>query len=190
LKKKRPPKITVPTRVLWGRHDPILKVDWADVLDQHFAEVEVSFAAFSARRGRNEQVLQIANRAKAPSVGVKNIVGEPDVPSFWADREQRTDWRARRKDTLPEALSGLIRNTTIEFRAVSSPEAEPILRIGGLRRANFYHSQQNPSRTLALLKIRLQLTSPLVFHRDLLDKPNGWNASLLPHPDGVALSPN
>ena len=44
MKKKRPPKITVPTRVLWGRHDPILKADWADVLDQYFAEVEVSFA--------------------------------------------------------------------------------------------------------------------------------------------------
>jgi epoxide hydrolase 4 len=41
---QRPPRITVPTRVLWGRHDPILKSDWADVLDQYFAEVEVSFA--------------------------------------------------------------------------------------------------------------------------------------------------
>ena len=27
-----------------GRHDPILKADRADVLDQYFAEVEVSFA--------------------------------------------------------------------------------------------------------------------------------------------------
>ena|SRR5215831_982755 len=34
----------LPTRVLWGRHDPILKSDWADVLDQYFAEIEVSFA--------------------------------------------------------------------------------------------------------------------------------------------------
>jgi pimeloyl-ACP methyl ester carboxylesterase len=41
---QRPPKITVQTRVFWGRHDPILKADWADVLDQYFAEVEVSFA--------------------------------------------------------------------------------------------------------------------------------------------------
>ena len=39
---QRPPRITVPTRVLWGRHDPILKSDWADVLDQYFAEIEVS----------------------------------------------------------------------------------------------------------------------------------------------------
>jgi len=43
---QRPPRITIPTRVrvLWGRHDPILKSDWADVLDQYFAEIEVSFA--------------------------------------------------------------------------------------------------------------------------------------------------
>jgi len=41
---ERPPRITVPARVLWGRHDPILKSDWADVLDQYFADVEVSFA--------------------------------------------------------------------------------------------------------------------------------------------------
>ena len=41
---QRPPRITVPTRVLWGRHDPILKSDWADVLDQYFAQIEVSFA--------------------------------------------------------------------------------------------------------------------------------------------------
>lgn len=40
----RPPRITVPTRVLWGRHDPILKSDWADVLNQYFVDVEVSFA--------------------------------------------------------------------------------------------------------------------------------------------------
>ena len=41
---QRPPRITISTRVLWGRHDPILKSDWADVLDQYFAEIEVSFA--------------------------------------------------------------------------------------------------------------------------------------------------
>jgi epoxide hydrolase 4 len=40
----RPPKITVPARVLWGRHDPILKAEWADVLDSYFTDVEVSFA--------------------------------------------------------------------------------------------------------------------------------------------------
>jgi len=40
----KPPMIDVPTRVLWGRHDPILKSTWADVLDQYFSNVEVSFA--------------------------------------------------------------------------------------------------------------------------------------------------
>lgn len=40
----KPPVITVPTRVLWGRHDPVLRSEWADVLADYFAEVEVSFA--------------------------------------------------------------------------------------------------------------------------------------------------
>ncbi|MFZ4806257.1 MAG: alpha/beta fold hydrolase [Hyphomicrobiaceae bacterium] len=40
----KPPMITVPTRVLWGRHDPILKSAWADVLDQYFTDLEVGFA--------------------------------------------------------------------------------------------------------------------------------------------------
>lgn len=38
------PKITVPTRVLWGRHDPILKAEWADRLPKFFEEVEIGFA--------------------------------------------------------------------------------------------------------------------------------------------------
>jgi len=41
---QKPPMITVPTRVLWGRHDPILKSAWADVLDQYFSDLELSFA--------------------------------------------------------------------------------------------------------------------------------------------------
>jgi epoxide hydrolase 4 len=40
----KPPRIVVPSRVLWGRHDPILKAEWADVLDQYFSDVQVSFA--------------------------------------------------------------------------------------------------------------------------------------------------
>ncbi len=40
----KPPKIGVPSRMLWGRHDPIVKAEWADVLDQYFSEVEISFA--------------------------------------------------------------------------------------------------------------------------------------------------
>ncbi|MGL4241561.1 MAG: alpha/beta fold hydrolase [Beijerinckiaceae bacterium] len=39
----KPPKITVPTRVFWGRHDPILKSEWADVLGEYFTDVELSF---------------------------------------------------------------------------------------------------------------------------------------------------
>lgn len=40
----KPAKIAVPTRVLWGRHDPVLKADWADVLDEYFSDLELSFA--------------------------------------------------------------------------------------------------------------------------------------------------
>jgi hypothetical protein len=96
--------------------------------------------AFSARSGRDEKVLQIASRAKAPGMGMENIVGESDGFTFWAECEEGTDRLARRKDTLPEAESGLIRNTTIEFRTISLPEAEPVPRIGRFRRANFYRS--------------------------------------------------
>ena len=40
----KPVKITAPTRVLWGRHDPVLKADWADALPDHFADITVDFA--------------------------------------------------------------------------------------------------------------------------------------------------
>lgn len=40
----KPPMIDVPTRVVWGRHDPILRSAWADVLDQYFTDLELSFA--------------------------------------------------------------------------------------------------------------------------------------------------
>jgi epoxide hydrolase 4 len=40
----KPPRIAIPTRVLWGRHDPILKAEWADVLDQYFTDIEISVA--------------------------------------------------------------------------------------------------------------------------------------------------
>lgn len=94
----------------------------------------------STRGGRDEKVLQIANRAKAPSMGVENIVRESDGLTFWAECEEGTDRFARRKDTLPSAVSGFIRNTTVEFRTISLPEAEPVPRIGRLSWANFYHS--------------------------------------------------
>jgi hypothetical protein len=98
--------------------------------------------ALSARSGRDEKVLQIASRAKAPGMGMENIVGESDGFTFWAECEQGTDRLARRKDTLPETLSGFIRNTTIEFRTISLPEAESVPRIGRLSRANFYRSHR------------------------------------------------
>ncbi len=39
-----PPKINVPTRVVWGRHDPILKSDWVDVLHDAFGDVSIDIA--------------------------------------------------------------------------------------------------------------------------------------------------
>lgn len=38
------PKIDIPTRVLWGRHDPIIKSEWSDCLGDTFANFELSFA--------------------------------------------------------------------------------------------------------------------------------------------------
>ena len=32
------------TRVLWGRHDPICKSSWSEVLDRVFADFTVAFA--------------------------------------------------------------------------------------------------------------------------------------------------
>jgi pimeloyl-ACP methyl ester carboxylesterase len=40
----KPPPIDVPTRVLWGRHDPILKVDWIDRLPEFFSRLELDIA--------------------------------------------------------------------------------------------------------------------------------------------------
>jgi pimeloyl-ACP methyl ester carboxylesterase len=34
--------IAVPTRVLWGAHDPVLKAEWVDRLPETFADLEVS----------------------------------------------------------------------------------------------------------------------------------------------------
>ncbi len=56
----KPPRITVPARVFWGRHDPILKADWADVLDAYFTDVEVSFAEDAGHFVHYEQPDQAA----------------------------------------------------------------------------------------------------------------------------------
>lgn len=39
-----PPPITLPTRVFWGRHDPVLKVEWMDRLPEFFSDLEASVA--------------------------------------------------------------------------------------------------------------------------------------------------
>jgi pimeloyl-ACP methyl ester carboxylesterase len=38
------PKIELPTRIMWGRHDPILKVEWIDRLPEYFRDPEVTIA--------------------------------------------------------------------------------------------------------------------------------------------------
>lgn len=38
------PKITTPTRVFWGRHDPIIRVAWVDRLRDYFDDIEVEIA--------------------------------------------------------------------------------------------------------------------------------------------------
>ncbi len=40
----KPEKIKVPARVVWGRHDPILRAEWADVLPEAFEDVSVDVA--------------------------------------------------------------------------------------------------------------------------------------------------
>ena len=40
----RLPRIELPTRVLWGRHDPILKAEWTDRLPEYFRDPEITIA--------------------------------------------------------------------------------------------------------------------------------------------------
>lgn len=40
----KPPKIRQPARVFWGRHDPVLRSDWIDVVPEYFEDVEASIA--------------------------------------------------------------------------------------------------------------------------------------------------
>ncbi|MBI1187840.1 MAG: alpha/beta fold hydrolase [Alphaproteobacteria bacterium] len=56
----RPPRITVPARVLWGRHDPVLRSEWADVLPAYFEDVQVSFAEGSGHFVHYEEPNQAA----------------------------------------------------------------------------------------------------------------------------------
>jgi pimeloyl-ACP methyl ester carboxylesterase len=61
----QPPKITVPSRVLWGRHDPILRSEWADSLGDCFSDVEVSFAEEAGHFVHYEQPDQAAQAIDA-----------------------------------------------------------------------------------------------------------------------------
>jgi len=38
------PRIELPTRVMWGRHDPVLKAEWVDRLRAYFAAPEIAIA--------------------------------------------------------------------------------------------------------------------------------------------------
>jgi len=37
-------KISIPSAILWGKHDPILKAEWGTFVFQHFEKVELAFA--------------------------------------------------------------------------------------------------------------------------------------------------
>lgn len=38
-----PPKITVPCRFLWGKRDPLFKLEWSDRLDEYFEDFSIDF---------------------------------------------------------------------------------------------------------------------------------------------------
>jgi epoxide hydrolase 4 len=40
-----PPPIATPTHVLWGEHDPVLKVSWTDRLPEFFSDLQLEVAA-------------------------------------------------------------------------------------------------------------------------------------------------
>ncbi len=56
----KPPKIAVPARVFWGRHDPILRSDWANVLTDYFEDVEIGFCEDAGHFVHYEQPDQAA----------------------------------------------------------------------------------------------------------------------------------
>ncbi len=39
-----PPRITVPSRFLWGRRDPLIRPEWSDRLGDYFADFSIDFA--------------------------------------------------------------------------------------------------------------------------------------------------
>mgnify|MGYP001161578422 FL=1 len=54
-KRSHIPKINMPSAVLWGRHDPILKSDWACHLQSNFENVTIEFAEESGHFVHFEQ---------------------------------------------------------------------------------------------------------------------------------------
>jgi pimeloyl-ACP methyl ester carboxylesterase len=38
------PRIELPTRILWGRHDPVLRAEWIDRLPEYFRDPEITIA--------------------------------------------------------------------------------------------------------------------------------------------------
>jgi pimeloyl-ACP methyl ester carboxylesterase len=38
------PRIELPTRIMWGRHDPVLKAEWTDRLPEYFRDPEITIA--------------------------------------------------------------------------------------------------------------------------------------------------
>jgi pimeloyl-ACP methyl ester carboxylesterase len=39
----KPPRIEVPTRMLWGKRDPLIPIAWADKLGEYFGDYEIEF---------------------------------------------------------------------------------------------------------------------------------------------------
>ncbi len=50
-----PQVITAPTSVLWGRHDPVLRYEWSEGLDQYFSDLKVEIAAAAGHFVHYEQ---------------------------------------------------------------------------------------------------------------------------------------
>jgi pimeloyl-ACP methyl ester carboxylesterase len=59
------PPIDVPTRVLWGRHDPILRAEWADTLPATFRDLELGFAEHSGHFPHREEPDVVAATLRA-----------------------------------------------------------------------------------------------------------------------------
>jgi len=55
------PKITQPTRFLWGRHDPVLQYVWSDRLAEYFERFELHCAE-DAGHFVHFEVPDLANR--------------------------------------------------------------------------------------------------------------------------------